>query len=941
MKIRKIEIYGYGKWVNRTFDDVQDLQVFHGKNEAGKSTLSSFINSVLFGFPNARKKDQNLYVPKQTQAYGGRLFLENTRFGDVIVERVKDRNKGQAVVTLPDGVQQTTKNLGRFLLGMDRETFESLYTFKIDSLLSLKKTQKEDLNHYLLSIGTSGSERLLQLAKEYRDDAAKRFKPTGSVPPLNKKIQAAEKLQRKLQQAKEKNATYETSLLHLADSQKQQAELLSRQQELEQEQTAIAESLRLADSYQEWKRLNKEITAVDYSEVPEDARYQWQNQQEKMAASIQAQTQLQERSAQLQKQLGEYVHVEWYKEHQAEFAALQHSVAKTQADLNKITYLENEVSNNKADLAKQKMAFGLNLALPTPEPLKEEERSWLQQLGQDIRQIEDQLQRLDHNIGFHEEQLETLQQEATRLQREKLTDEAYAALQSDVQQASQRMPAPAPAKRNPLGVVLLAAAAVFVALAFVLTEFRVAAWALAAVLAVGGAFLMGRKPLASMEDVASQQGSPEIAMEQFVKQAAVRERALAVTKELEDLQDKFLELLNSREETEERGKMLQTEWTTFLQEKGYPARMTAPELLQLDPGAVLAEKAALIINQEAEMRALTLAVDKWNEQTTFIRSRFHFEHLAVPEMVARFSEIQNAVILEENMASNVQDKIKELQQELEQIQRDLAESHQQRQRLLDQANAKTEAEFYQLLALKEKQEQNLKRKEFLDEQVDGREQLLDRYGDAKKSTALYEKNEQEMQRLKAELSRLQRTEVELKHQLEQLEEGGTYSALLQEFALAETELRELAVEWAGLVTAGEWIEGALRYGKEDRLPLMLEDTITFFSRLTEGAYTSIAFQKNGMKVQRHDGTSFFPNELSQGTVEQLYIALRLAFVKNTADIVSMPIVIDDGFVNFDEDRKSIMFTLLEELSDDVQVLFFTFDDACVQRFSQKQVYMLK
>lgn len=941
MKIRKIEIYGYGKWVNRTFDDVQDLQVFHGKNEAGKSTLSSFINSVLFGFPSARKKDQNLYVPKQAQAYGGRLFLEDTRFGDVIVERVKDRNKGQALVTLSDGVQQTTKNLGRFLLGMDRETFESLYTFKIDSLLSLKKTQKDDLNHYLLSIGTSGSERLLQLAKEYRDEAAKRFKPTGSVPPLNKKIQAAEKLQKKLQQAKAKNATYETSLLQLSDSQKQQAELLSRQQELEQEQSAIAESLRLADSYQEWKQLNKEITAVDYSEVPEDASYQWQNQQEKMAGLIQAQTQLQERLAQLQKQLGEFVQVEWYKAHQSEFAALQHSAAKTQADLNKITYLENEISNNKADLAKQKMALGLNLALPAPEPLKEEERGQLQQLAQDIRQIEEQLLRLDHNIGFHEEQLETLQQEETRLQLEKLTDEAFAALQSDVQQPNQRIAAPAPMKRNPLGMMLLAAAAVFVVLSFVLADFRIIAWVLAALLAVGGVFLMESKPQTIIKDTDFQEGSSENTMEQFLKQAAVRERISAVTRELEELQDKFLELLNNREELEERGTMLQTEWTTFLQQKGYPARMTATELLQLDPGAVLAEKAALIINQEAEMSNLNFAVDKWNEQTAFIRSRFHFEHLSVTEMAARFSEIQNAVILEENMASNVQDKINELQQELEQIQRDLAASHQQRQRLLDQANAKTEAEFYQLLALKEKQEQNLKRKELLDEQVSGREQLLDRYGDAKKSTSLYEKNELEMQRLKGELSKLQRTEVELKHQLEQLEEGGTYSALLQEFALAETELRDLAIEWAGLVTAGEWIEGALRYGKEDRLPLMLDDTITFFSRLTEGAYTGIAFQKNGMKVQRKDGTTFLPNELSQGTVEQLYIALRLAFVKNTADIVSMPILIDDGFVNFDEDRKNIMFTLLEELSEDVQVLFFTFDDACVQRFSQKQLYMLK
>ena len=127
--------------------------------------------------------------------------------------------------------------------------------------------------------------------------------------------------------------------------------------------------------------------------------------------------------------------------------------------------------------------------------------------------------------------------------------------------------------------------------------------------------------------------------------------------------------------------------------------MTATELYAVRPWCRVGGEAALIIKQEAEMSDLNFAVDKWNEQTAFIRSRFHIEHLTVTEMVARFSEIQNAVILEENMASNVQDKINELKQELEQIQRNLAESHQQRQRLLDQANAKTEAEFYQLLAL--------------------------------------------------------------------------------------------------------------------------------------------------------------------------------------------------------------------------------------------------
>ena len=125
-----------------------------------------------------------------------------------------------------------------------------------------------------------------------------------------------------------------------------------------------------------------------------------------------------------------------------------------------------------------------------------------------------------------------------------LADDAYAALQSDVQQPSQRSAYARPVtKRSPLGMLFLAAA-VFLVLSFVLADFRVIAWALSAVLAVGGAILTRRKQQTQTKDVASQEGSPENAMEQFLKQAAVRERISAVTRELEELQDKFLELLN-------------------------------------------------------------------------------------------------------------------------------------------------------------------------------------------------------------------------------------------------------------------------------------------------------------------------------------------------------------------------------------------------------------
>ena len=68
MKINKIEIYGFGKWNNVIFDLKQDLQVFYGLNEAGKSTLRQFIYSILFGFAGGRGNHKYLqYVPKKAQ----------------------------------------------------------------------------------------------------------------------------------------------------------------------------------------------------------------------------------------------------------------------------------------------------------------------------------------------------------------------------------------------------------------------------------------------------------------------------------------------------------------------------------------------------------------------------------------------------------------------------------------------------------------------------------------------------------------------------------------------------------------------------------------------------------------------------------------------------------------------------------------------------------
>jgi len=64
-------------------------------------------------------------------------------------------------------------------------------------------------------------------------------------------------------------------------------------------------------------------------------------------------------------------------------------------------------------------------------------------------------------------------------------------------------------------------------------------------------------------------------------------------------------------------------------------------------------------------------------------------------------------------------------------------------------------------------------------------------------------------------------------------------------------------------------------------------------------------------------------ELSTGAQEQLYVALRLALSSVIAAIITVPILIDDGFVNFDSIRRQTMIDILQEIAKKQQIFYFT------------------
>ena len=83
-------------------------------------------------------------------------------------------------------------------------------------------------------------------------------------------------------------------------------------------------------------------------------------------------------------------------------------------------------------------------------------------------------------------------------------------------------------------------------------------------------------------------------------------------------------------------------------------------------------------------------------------------------------------------------------------------------------------------------------------------------------------------------------------------------------------------------------------------------------------------ERHAIIIRRRDGAERTPEQLSTGTRELLYLAIRLGYVLHYCrQTEPLPIVMDDVLVNFDDARARSTLEALREVSQQVQILFFT------------------
>ena len=161
--------------------------------------------------------------------------------------------------------------------------------------------------------------------------------------------------------------------------------------------------------------------------------------------------------------------------------------------------------------------------------------------------------------------------------------------------------------------------------------------------------------------------------------------------------------------------------------------------------------------------------------------------------------------------------------------------------------------------------------------------------------------------------------------ISKLESSEIYSHTMHQYQMEKEELARMAKEWAVLKTAKEILVETKRKYRDKYLSNVIARTSIYFQKITMNAYKTIIPPQNGkpFQVESTDYIRYQVNELSQGTIDQLYVCLRLAISEIMSEEHHLPFMIDDAFVHFDAKRTKQMIEILTEIGQRQQIILFT------------------
>lgn len=158
--------------------------------------------------------------------------------------------------------------------------------------------------------------------------------------------------------------------------------------------------------------------------------------------------------------------------------------------------------------------------------------------------------------------------------------------------------------------------------------------------------------------------------------------------------------------------------------------------------------------------------------------------------------------------------------------------------------------------------------------------------------------------------------------------GADAAEFLQQASHAAARIRQDAARYLRLRLATRFLNNQIESFRERNQGPLLARAGALFSAMTGGSFSALGADYDvndqptlvGLKAR----TKIPVEGMSEGTRDQLYLALRLAAIEqHLVNHEPMPLILDDLLITFDDDRCRAILPLLRDLAERTQVMLFT------------------
>lgn len=161
---------------------------------------------------------------------------------------------------------------------------------------------------------------------------------------------------------------------------------------------------------------------------------------------------------------------------------------------------------------------------------------------------------------------------------------------------------------------------------------------------------------------------------------------------------------------------------------------------------------------------------------------------------------------------------------------------------------------------------------------------------------------------------------EEKNNYEKLEE---IISLKEEYENLKEQLEIIEEKNKCIQATKELLEKSYEEMKQSVTPKFTQNLSSLIEKITNGKYKKVSINEDkGLIVELENGEYMPASMLSAGTIDQLYLSLRLSMLDEISQ-EKMPIILDESFAYFDDERLENSLLFLLEQAKEHQIILFT------------------